>query len=152
MNTENSTQQTTVGLCADHAGFFMKEFIKHLLDSKGIPYKDFGTHSAASCDYPDFAHPLAIAVEKQEVYPGIVCCGSGNGINMVMNKHQQVRSALCWNSLIAKLAREHNDANVLSLPARFITQTEAESIVNVFFSTPFAGGRHQRRIEKIPAY
>lgn len=143
-------QQTTIGLCADHAGFFMKEFIKSLFDTKGIAYKDFGTYSPTSTDYPDYAHPMAKAIENKEVYTGIACCGSGNGINMVMNKHQQVRSALCWTEEIAVLARRHNNANSLSLPARFITQTEAEKIVNAFLNTEFEGGRHQGRIDKIP--
>ena len=140
----------TIGLCSDHAGFLMKEFIKKVLEEKGLTYHDFGTFSAESCDYADFAHPLADAIEKGEVYPGIACCGSGNGINMVLNKHQKVRSALCWTEEIAALARQHNDANVLSIPARFVSEEDARKIVDSFLSTLFEGGRHQRRIDKIP--
>ncbi len=139
-----------IGLCADHAGFTMKEFIRGLLDKKGIAYHDFGTFSAESCDYADFAHPLALAVEKGEVYSGIACCGSGNGINITLNKHQGIRSALCWTEEIAHLARQHNDANILSIPARFIPENEIEKMIDTFLSTPFEGGRHQKRIDKIP--
>ena len=140
----------TIGLCADHAGFLKKEFIKKILDKKGIAYHDYGTHSADSCDYADFAHPLANAVENGDVYPGIACCGSGNGINMTLNKHQKIRSALCWAEELAKLARQHNDANVLTIPARFVTEDEVEKMIDAFLSTPFEGGRHQNRIDKIP--
>ncbi len=140
-----------IGLCADHAGFLMKEFVKNILERKGLKYHDFGTFSEESCDYPDFAHPLAEAVENGLAYPGIAFCGSGNGISMTLNKHQGIRAALCWSEEIARLAREHNDANILSVPARFITEDELEKIVNIFLSTPFEGGRHQKRIDKIPA-
>lgn len=112
--------------------------------------QDFGTYSDASCDYPDFAHPAAEAVEKGECYPGIAMCGTGNGIAMTLNKHQGIRAALCWNVDLARLAREHNDANILVLPARFIDAETALAIVDVFMSTPFEGGRHARRIAKIP--
>ncbi|MDR2628319.1 MAG: RpiB/LacA/LacB family sugar-phosphate isomerase [Dysgonamonadaceae bacterium] len=141
----------TVGLCADHAGFLMKEFIKTLLEGKGIAYRDFGAFGTESSDYPDFAHPLALAVEKGDVHAGIACCGSGNGINITLNKHQGIRSALCWTEEVAALSRRHNDANILALPARFITQNETEKMVNAFLSTTFeGGGRHTRRISKIP--
>ena len=140
----------TIGLCCDHAGFPLKEFVKKVLRERGWEFKDFGTNSADSCDYPDFAHPLAEAVEKGEVYPGIAICGSGNGISMTLNKHQGIRAALCWNTEIAGLARQHNDANILVMPGRFITNQEADGIMTKFFSTPFEGGRHQRRIDKIP--
>ena len=140
----------TLGLCSDHAGYELKEFIKQLLDSKGIPYKDFGTNSTESCDYADFAHPLARAVEAGEVYPGIAVCGTGNGIAMTLNKHQGIRAALCWAQEIAQLAREHNDANVLVMPGRYISKDEARKAVDAFLDTPFQGGRHLRRIEKIP--
>jgi len=140
----------TIGLGCDHAGYELKEFVKQLLDSKGLPYKDFGTYSTESCDYPDFAHPLAGAIEKQEVYPGIAICGTGNGIGITLNKHQGVRAALCWKKEIAALARGHNDANILVMPGRFISQEEATGIIEAFLSTPFEGGRHVRRIEKIP--
>lgn len=140
----------TIGLCCDHAGYELKEYVKQLLDSKGFTYKDFGTNSTDSCDYPDFAHPLAVAVEAGEVYPGIAICGTGNGIAITLNKHQGVRAALCWKEEIARLAREHNDANILVMPGRFISLEEATRSVETFLNTPFEGGRHQRRIDKIP--
>ncbi|MDF9831371.1 ribose 5-phosphate isomerase B [Parabacteroides sp. PF5-6] len=140
----------TIGLCSDHAGFEIKEFVRHLLEERGLPYKDFGTYSPEPCDYPDVAHPLAYAVERGEVYPGIAVCGSGVGISMTLNKHQGVRAALCWNADIAKLSRQHNDANVLVLPGRFISEEETTKAVDVFLQTSFEGGRHQKRIEKIP--
>lgn len=139
-----------IGLAADHAGFETKEFVRGLLDAKGIAYKDFGTFSTESFDYPDAAHPLAKAIEEGEVYPGIAVCGSGNGIAMTLNKHQGIRAALCWNAEIARLARAHNDANVLVLPGRFISEEEAAKALDIFLATPFEGGRHQRRIDKIP--
>lgn len=139
-----------VGICADHAGFELKEFVRGWLQDKGLVYHDFGTDSAASVDYPDFAHPLAIAVEKGECNIGIAICGSGNGINMTLNKHQGIRAALCWTAEIAHLARMHNDANVLVMPGRFVTTAEAEMILTDFFETEFEGGRHQNRIDKIP--
>lgn len=139
-----------VGLCSDHAGYKTKMAVIEYLKQNGIKYVDFGTHSEESCDYPDFAHPCATAVEKGECYPGIGICGSGEGINMTLNKHQGIRSALCWNSKIAKLARQHNDANVLAMPGRFISDAEAIDIVKTFFNTDYEGGRHQRRIDKIP--
>ena len=139
-----------VGLCSDHAGFALKEYIKQLLTARGLEFEDFGTHSSASCDYPDFAHPLALAVEAGEVYPGIAVCGTGNGICMTLNKHRDIRAALCWNPEIAALCRAHNDANVLVMPGRFISNEEAEKVVDTFLHTPFEGGRHQRRIVKIP--
>ena len=140
----------TIGLCSDHAGFELKEQVKAWLESKGLSYQDFGTHSTDSCDYPDYAHPMAQAVEAGDVYPGIAICGTGNGIGMTLNKHQGIRAALCWNAEIAQLARAHNDANVLVMPGRFISWYEAEKILEVFFATEFEGGRHQRRIDKIP--
>ena len=140
----------TIGLCSDHAGFELKEQVKAWLESKGLSYQDFGTHSTDSCDYPDYAHPMAQAVEAGNVYPGIAICGTGNGIGMTLNKHQGIRAALCWNAEIAQLARAHNDANVLVMPGRFISWDEAEKILELFFATEFEGGRHQRRIDKIP--
>ena len=122
------------------------------LEAKGWAYKDFGTYSTESCDYPDFAHPLALAVEAGECYPGIAICGSGEGISMTLNKHQGIRAALCWTAEIAHLARQHNDANVLVMPGRFISTEEADMIMKEFFSTPFEGGRHQRRVDKIPVH
>lgn len=138
-----------VGMACDHAGYEMKEALKPLLKSLGFEIKDYGTNSSESVDYPDFAHPLAEAVEKGEVCCGVALCGSGNGISMTLNKHQGVRAALCWNAELASLARQHNDANVLSLPARFISRESAEEIVKAFFAASFEGGRHQRRVEKI---
>lgn len=139
----------TIGICCDHAGYALKQYVLQWLEEKGMAYKDFGTYSPESVDYPDFAHPLAEAVEAGECYPGIAICGSGNGISMTLNKHQGVRAALCWCPDIAELARQHNDANVLVMPGRFVTNTVADSILNKFFNTPFEGGRHQRRVEKI---
>lgn len=140
----------TIGLASDHAGFAIKEFVRGLLDAKGLAYKDFGTFTPESFDYPDAAHPLANAIEKGEIYPGIAVCGSGNGIAITLNKHQGIRAALCWEAEIARLARAHNDANVLVLPGRFISEEEAQKALEIFLSTPFEGGRHQRRIDKIP--
>ena len=139
-----------VGLCCDHAGFELKEFVKEYLESKGYTCKDFGTYSTESCDYPDFAHQLGDAVDAGEVYPGIAICGSGNGIAMTLNKHQSVHAAICWEPELARLARAHNDANVLVMPGRFISKEEGAKIVDIFFSTSFEGGRHIRRINKIP--
>ena len=133
----------------DHAGTEYKLAIVGYLKSKGIMVTNYGTDGKDSVDYPDFAHPVAAAVEKGTVNYGIVICGSGNGANMTTNKHQLVRSALCWNKEITALAREHNDANILSLPARFIALPQALEMVATFLETPFAGGRHERRVEKI---
>lgn len=145
-----SQSEKPVGLCSDHAGFELKSYLISLFEEKGIAYKDFGTYTSESCDYPDFAHPMAIAIEKGECYPGIGICGTGNGINITLNKHQGIRSVLCWNPEIAKLTRAHNDANVLVIPGRYVSNEEAYDIVVAFFNTPFEGGRHIRRIEKIP--
>lgn len=142
----------TIGLCCDHAGFPLKEFVKKVLSERGWSFKDFGTYSADSCDYPDFAHPLAAAVENGDVYPGIAICGSGNGISMTLNKHKGIRAALCWKEELASLARAHNDANVLVMPGRFISEEEALKVMDAFFSTSFEGGRHQRRVEKISEF
>lgn len=139
-----------MGLCSDHAGFELKNIIIGYLESQGVAYKDFGTFSAESCDYPDFAHPCALAVENGVVYPGVAVCGSGNGIGMTLNKHQGIRAALCWLPELARLARAHNNANILVLPGRFIEPEVALQCVDVFFSTDFEGGRHQRRIDKMP--
>jgi ribose 5-phosphate isomerase B len=142
--------EEVIGLCNDHAGYELKELIKQYLDKKGIAYKDYGTFSTDSCDYPDFAHDMAYAQEKGEVSKGIAVCGSGNGISMTLNKHQKIRAALCWNAEIASLARAHNDANVLVMPGRFISTEEATTIMDSFFQTEYEGGRHQKRIDKIP--
>lgn len=139
-----------VALCSDHAGLSTKRAIMAYLDQQGILYKDFGAYSEDSCDYPDFAHPAAAAVENGECYPGIGVCGSGEGINITLNHHRDIRSALCWIPEIAHLARQHNDANFLALPGRFVSNDEALAMVKEFLSTGFDGGRHQRRIDKIP--
>lgn len=138
-----------IGLASDHAGFEIKEHAKAYLEAKGLNYKDFGTYSTESCDYPDFAHPLARAVQSGEVSRGIAVCGSGEGISITLNKHRGIRAALCWIPEIASLSRRHNDANILALPGRFITPDEADAIMDVFLTTDFEGGRHQRRVEKI---
>lgn len=138
-----------IGLASDHAGFPLKEHVKTLLDELQLPYVDYGTHSTESCDYPDFAHALARAIERGDVERGIAVCGSGQGITITLNKHRAVRAALSWLPEIAALARRHNDANVLTMPGRFISDGEADAIVRTFLSTPFEGGRHQRRVEKI---
>lgn len=140
----------TIGLASDHAGYELKEFVKTYLQEKGIEFQDFGTNSEASCDYPDFAHPLAEAVEAGTCYPGIAICGSGEGISMTLNKHQGIRAALCWKEEIAKLCRQHNNANVLVMPGRFVNHEEARQIMDAFLNTEFEGGRHQARIDKIP--
>ena len=138
-----------VPIGADHAGFELKSKVIALLEDKGYEVKDFGCHSEESIDYPDYAHPVADMVEQNEDMLGIVICGSGNGINMTANKHQGVRSALCWKPEIAQLAREHNNANIIALPARFVSEEEALEMVEVFFNTDFEGGRHERRVNKI---
>lgn len=139
-----------IAFACDHAGYETKEILIGYLESKGgIEIKDFGTYSAESCDYPDFAHPMAKAVENGEFDFGISLCGSGNGINMVANKYPGIRSALCWKEEIAILARQHNDANICAIPARFVNEVTAISILDVFLETGFEGGRHQKRIDKI---
>ncbi len=139
-----------LALASDHAGFDLKSKISLFLNEQGYETIDFGCFTNDSCDYPDYAHPLALAVEKDANIVGIVCCGSGNGINMTVNKHQGIRSAICWNDEVAQLARSHNNANVCSLPARFLTTEEALGIVNIFLNTDFEYGRHLIRINKIP--
>lgn len=139
-----------VGMAADHAGYELKEALKPMLKEMGYQVKDFGTHSTESMDYPDVAHPLATAVENGEVCCGIAMCGSANGISMTLNKHQGVRAAICWLPELASLARQHNNSNILSLPARFISVDLAKEIVKAYFSAEFEGGRHLRRVEKIP--
>ena len=139
-----------IALASDHAGYEKKQVILSYLKEQGITFKDFGAFSTESSDYPDWAHPMAKAVEEEEFDFGITLCGSGNGINMTANKHQKIRSAICWKTEIAALARLHNDANVCALPARFITDDEAVMIVKTFLSTDFEGGRHIQRINKMP--
>ena len=132
----------------DHAGYELKETLKGYLSDKGYELEDFGTNSSDSTDYPDYAHPLASKVESENLM-GILICGSGNGINMTANKHAGVRSALCWETEIAELARLHNNANVVALPARYISTEKAKEIVDAFLGTEFEGGRHERRVNKI---
>lgn len=141
-----------IGICSDHAGYELKEEIKKFLAQRPDIDKiiDFGTHSTESCDYPDFAHPCAEALERDEVWPAIGICGSGNGIAMTLNKHQGVRAAICWTPELARLARQHNDANCLVLSARFISEETAKAVTEAFLSASFEGGRHERRVEKIP--
>ena len=140
----------TVGIASDHAGYPLKQFVREYLESKGYAYKDYGTYDERSCDYSDYGHALACGIESGEVYPGIGICGSGEGIAMTLNKHQTVRAGLAWIPEIARLIRQHNDANVLVMPGRFIDNDTATQILDTFFSTPFEGGRHQKRIDKIP--
>ena len=138
-----------IGVANDHAGYDLKMKVADYLRQKGYTVKDFGADTAQSVDYPDYAHPLAQAVEKGECVMGFSICGSGNGINMTVNKHSGIRGALCWTPEISSLARAHNNANICSLPARFISEETAYNIVDVFLNTPFEGGRHQNRIDKI---
>ena len=142
--------ETSIAIASDHAGYKMKLEIIRFLEKKGYTLLDFGTGSEGSVDYPDYGHPLAGAVERGDFERGISLCGSGNGINMVTNKHMGIRGALCGNTEIARLARKHNDANICSLPARFIDLDLAMDIVDTFLNTPFDGGRHKGRIQKIP--
>jgi len=139
-----------LAIACDHAGYETKEELKKWLESKGYQVEDFGTYSSESSDYPDFAHPMALSVEGGVNDLGISLCGSGNGINMVANKHQGIRSALCWIPELASLAKQHNNANICAVPARFVTVDEAKAIVSAFLEAEFEGGRHQRRIDKIP--
>ena len=138
-----------IAIGCDHAGFPYKESIVGLLRSKGMEVLDFGTHSAESVDYPDFAHPVAEEVESGDTAMGVVMCGSGNGIAMTVNKHQGVRAAICWNEELARLARQHNDANVLSIPVRFVSEETALAMIEAFLNTEFEGGLHARRVGKI---
>lgn len=134
----------------DHAGTLYKEAIVQLLENLGNKVKNYGTNSGSSVDYPDFIHPVAKDIQSNISDLGIIICGSGNGANMTANKYSKVRSALCWTKEIAILAKSHNNANILSIPARFTSLEQAKQIVEVFLSTPFEGGRHQNRIDKIP--
>lgn len=138
-----------VAIGSDHAGFEYKEEIISYLEAKGLKVKDFGAHSKDSVDYPDYAHPVAKAVEREEVAFGILICGSANGVAITANKHQGVRAAICWGEELARLARGHNEANVLCIPARFVDQSVAVQMVDVFIETPFEGGRHHDRVRKI---
>lgn len=146
LNLEN----LKIGLACDHAGYELKEEVKKFLKNAGCEnVVDFGCHSSESVDYPDFAHKLGAAIEQKECDFGVAICGSGNGISMTLNKHRGVRAALCWEADLAALARQHNDANVLSLPARFVSSATALKLVETFFSAEFEGGRHEKRVNKI---
>jgi len=138
-----------IAIGGDHAGFKYKENLKTWLENKGYTFKDFGTYSSESADYPDFAHPVANAVENAEFDLGILVCGSANGVAITANKHQGIRAAICWNEELASLARQHNDANIVCIPERFISPDLAEKIVDRFLHTEFEGGRHARRVGKI---
>lgn len=138
-----------IAMASDHAGYALKQQVRLFLEDAGAVVKDFGCYSTESCDYPDFAHPCADAVEKGEFNYGVVICSTGNGICMTANKHQGVRAALCWDVPLAELARQHNNANILGLPANFIPSDLALKIVHTFFTTDFEGGRHERRVNKI---
>lgn len=139
-----------IAMASDHAGYELKSRLKQYLCTKGYDILDFGTDSEESCDYPDYAHPAAEAVENGTANFGICMCGTGNGIQITLNKHQGIRAALCWSPALATLAKEHNNANILVLPARFVNYDEAIAIVDAYLEAKFEGGRHQRRIDKIP--
>ena len=139
----------TIAMASDHAGYNLKQDVRAWLEAHGAQVKDFGCYSTESCDYPDYAHPLAEAIDKGEFERGIVICSTGNGICITANKHQGVRAALCWDKPLAELARQHNNANVLGLPANFISKDKALELVQTFFATDFEGGRHERRVGKI---
>ena len=138
-----------IAIGSDHAGFEYKQQLKDWLEKNGYLVKDFGAHSAESTDYPDFAHPVAEAVEKKEFETGLLLCGSANGVAITANKHQGIRAALCWKEEIAELARQHNNANIICIPARFVSYELAEKILDRFLHTNFEGGRHERRVSKI---
>lgn len=140
-----------IGLASDHAGFALKQHVREYLAARGIEYLDYGTlDGSQSCDYPDYAHALARGMEAGACEQGIAICGSGVGISMALNKHQHVRAALCWMPEIARLSRQHNDANVLVMPGRFLTNEQADAIMDAFLSASFEGGRHIPRVAKIP--
>ncbi|MBO4661471.1 MAG: RpiB/LacA/LacB family sugar-phosphate isomerase [Bacteroidaceae bacterium] len=139
-----------IGLASDHAAFQLKQYVKQYLEEKGLEYKDYGTYTEDSCNYAEFGHALAEGIERGEVYPGIAMCGSGEGISMTLNKHQGIRAGLCWIPEIAHLIRQHNDANVLVMPGRFIDNDTARGIMDEFLNTPFEGGRHEARVASIP--
>ena len=145
----NKLKKEKLAVVSDHAGFFLKKKVLKYLVKEGYEVKDFGCFSAEPVDYPDYGHPFAQAISEGKYDFGISVCGSGNGINMVANKHQGIRSALCWNEEISRLARAHNDANICALPGRFISESEALLIVKTFLNTSFDGGRHTIRVEKI---
>lgn len=138
-----------IAIGSDHAGYEYKTELVNYLEEKGFQIKDMGVYEDKSSDYPDFAHPVAYAVEKREVSSGVLICGSGNGVAITANKHQGIRAALCWIPEIAKLARQHNNANIICLPSRFVSIEDAKKMVEIFLNTAFEGGRHQTRVDKI---
>jgi len=138
-----------IAIGADHAGFEYKESLKSWLEKNGYTVKDFGAYSTESADYPDFAHPVAESVEKKQFELGVLICGSANGVAITANKHQGIRAAICWTEELASLARQHNDANIVCIPARFVSSELAEKILDRFLHTSFEGGRHERRVSKI---
>lgn len=138
-----------VAIGSDHAGFELKESVISFLDGKGFSVKDFGTYSADSVDYPDYAHPVALEVESGKAACGILICGSANGVAITANKHQGIRAAICWGEELADLARKHNDANILCIPARFVLEKDAEKMIDIFLHTEFEGGRHENRVKKM---
>jgi len=144
--------QLPIAIACDHAGFDCKEDLISLLEGGGLAFKDFGTYTKESVDYPDFAHPVAEAVEKGDAAFGILLCGSANGVAISANKHQGIRAAICWGEELAELARKHNDANVICIPARFVRDGDAEKMVDIFMKTAFEGGRHKERVDKIACH
>ena len=140
-----------IAIGSDHAGYDHKEELISFLEAKDLAYRDYGTNSKDSADYPDFAHPVSEAVENGEAAFGILLCGSANGVAITANKHKGIRAAICWGEELVKLAREHNNANIICIPARFVREGDAEKMVQLFMNTTFEGGRHQRRVEKIAA-
>jgi ribose 5-phosphate isomerase B len=138
-----------IAIGSDHAGFKMKEYIIAHLKQEGYQFQDFGTNSEESVDYSDYIHPLAKAIDEGLIKKGIILCGTANGVAITANKYRKVRAAVCWNEQVVKLSRQHNDANILALPARFVSCEEALNFVRLFFSTDFEGGRHERRVQKI---
>lgn len=148
--SQNFDFSKPIAIGSDHAGFEYKTALISFLEGKGIAFKDFGTHSTDSVDYPDFAHPVATAVENEEAAFGILLCGTANGVAITANKHQHIRAAICWGEEIAQLVRQHNNANILCIPARFVSEATAEKMLQVFIDTPFEGGRHANRVNKIP--
>ncbi len=147
MSPFNLSKPIAIG--CDHAGFEYKEDIISFLEGKGLEYKDFGTYSIDSVDYPDFAHPVARAVENDEAALGILLCGSANGVAITANKHQHIRAAICWGEELAELARKHNNANIICIPSRFVREGDVEKMLDIFIHTEFEGGRHEKRVNKI---
>jgi len=149
MNNTPFNLNKPIAIGSDHAGYDYKEDLISFLEAKGLAFTDFGTDTKDSVDYPDFAHPVASAVENEEAAFGILVCGSANGVAITANKHQGIRAAICWGEELAKLSREHNNANIICIPARFVREGDAEKMVNIFMQTAFEGGRHATRVNKI---